>query len=177
KHLNELLQDFLSLGKLEEGRIRAEVKEFNAREFILETVDEMKAILKEGQNIQTDYAGADMVLSDKLMLKNILINLLGNASKFSGNGSIIWLTIRTGEEGLVLTVKDEGIGISEEDQQHLFSSFFRAKNVVNIEGTGLGLHIVKRYVELLEGSIELESRLNEGTSVRILLPKPASQYQ
>ncbi|MEO6963702.1 MAG: sensor histidine kinase, partial [Puia sp.] len=71
---------------------------------------------------------------------------------------------------LMMSVKDEGVGISEEDQQHLFSSFYRGKNAVNIEGTGLGLHIVKRYVDLLKGSIRVESILNAGTSVFVRLP-------
>ena len=70
----------------------------------------------------------------------------------------------------MLSVKDEGVGISEEDQQHLFSSFYRGKNAVNIEGTGLGLHIVKRYVDLLKGSIRLESSMNSGTTVFVRLP-------
>ena len=70
---------------------------------------------------------------------------------------------------LLISVKDEGIGISEEDQQHLFSSFFRGKNVINIEGTGLGLHIVKRYVALLDGEISLLSQLGQGTTVVINL--------
>ena len=173
RHLNELLEDFLSLGKLEEGRIKADLGEFNAREFVTETVDEIKSILKSKQAIHFTYDGSDLAISDKLMVKNILINLLGNASKFSADDSPIWLTVSNLDGTLRLQVRDEGIGISDEDQQHLFSSFFRAKNVVNIEGTGLGLHIVKRYVELLNGSIRLKSQLNQGTSIDIELPSPA----
>jgi len=67
-------------------------------------------------------------------------------------------------------VKDHGIGISEEDQQHLFSSFFRGKNATNIQGTGLGLHIVRRYAELMNGEVHLESKLGEGTTVTVRLP-------
>jgi len=69
-----------------------------------------------------------------------------------------------------MSVRDEGIGISAEDQQHLFSSFFRGANAVNIEGTGLGLHIVKRYVELLGGTMQLESMLDKGTTITIEVP-------
>ena len=77
---------------------------------------------------------------------------------------------RSADNKLVLTVKDNGMGISEEDQQHMFTSFYRGKNVVNIQGTGLGLHIVKRYIDLVNGSVSLESRLGEGTTITIELP-------
>ena len=69
-----------------------------------------------------------------------------------------------------LSVKDNGIGISEEDKQHLFERFFRAKNAINIQGTGLGLHIIAKYVELMNGNIEIESELEKGTSVTIQIP-------
>ncbi len=79
------------------------------------------------------------------------------------------LQVLSKDDKLIVSVKDEGIGIAAEDQLHLFSSFFRARNVVNIEGTGLGLHIVRRYVELLHGDIRLESELNKGTVVTVTL--------
>ncbi len=170
KHLNELLEDFLSLGKLDESRIKAETSAFNVQEFLEEVIDEMKSTEKEGQSINQHYSGGREFVTDKRLLKNILINLLGNAIKFSGEGSVITLDIREQNDYLILSVKDEGVGISEEDQQHLFSSFFRGKNAINIEGTGLGLHIVKGYVDLLKGSIRLESRLNSGTTVFVSLP-------
>lgn len=170
KHLNEMLEDFLSLGKLDESRIKAETSVFNVREFLEEVIDEMKSTQKEGQEIDQHYTGGKEFVTDKRLLKNILINLLGNAIKFSGEGSVITLDIREQNDYLILSVKDEGLGISEEDQQHLFSSFFRGKNALNIEGTGLGLHIVKRYVDLLKGSIQLESKLNSGTEVLVRLP-------
>lgn len=170
KHLNELLEDFLSLGKLDEGRIKAETCTFNVKEFLEEVIDEMKSTLKEDQSIDQHYTGANEFVTDKRLLKNILINLLGNAIKFSAERSVISLVIREQNDYLMLSVKDEGVGISAEDQQHLFSSFFRGKNAVNIEGTGLGLHIVRRYVDLLKGSIQLESKLNSGTTVSVRLP-------
>lgn len=169
KHLNVLLEDFLSLGKLEEGRIRAEAVTFPVREFIHEVVDEMNLILKPGQKIETSFVGAPTFYTDSRLLRNIIINLLSNAIKFSPEGAAIWLNVDNSRPQLQLSVKDQGMGISEEDQQHLFSSFFRAKNVINIEGTGLGLHIVKRYVELLNGTISLQSELNAGTTVTVIL--------
>ncbi|HEY6901059.1 MAG TPA: ATP-binding protein, partial [Puia sp.] len=77
---------------------------------------------------------------------------------------------RPSMQKIAITVRDSGIGISEEDQHHLFSSFFRGGNAVNIEGTGLGLHIVRRYLDLLKGSIRVDSRLGEGTAITIELP-------
>lgn len=171
KHLNDLLEDFLSLGKLEEGKIRAEPAEFGVREFLEEIVEEMRSLAKPGQDIQWEYSGPDNFISDKRLLKNILINLLSNAVKFSADGAAISLHVTRSASGLSLAVKDKGIGISPEDQQHLFSSFFRGGNALNIEGTGLGLHIVKRYVELLQGTMTLESALGEGTCVTVNLPE------
>ena len=172
KHLNELLEDFLSLGKLEEGRIRAEMGQFKVGEFLEEVVEDMRSLAKPGQQIHFDCPDDYNFISDKRLLRNILINLLGNASKFSAADANIWLTVRR-EPGtaLVLSGRDEGIGISAEDQQHLFSSFFRGANALNIEGTGLGLHIVRRYIELLGGTLRLESVLDKGTTITVELPE------
>lgn len=171
KHLNNLLEDFLSLGKLEEGKIRVEPAEFAVKEFLDEVVEEMRPLAKDGQRIDLAYTGSDLFDSDKRLLKNILINLLSNAVKFSPEGATIRLDAAQTEDGrLRLSVKDEGIGISEADQHHLFSSFFRGGNAVNIEGTGLGLHIVKRYADLLHGTLRLESALGKGTLVTVELP-------
>lgn len=170
KHLNDLLEDFLSLGKLDEGRIKAETVAFNVKEFLEEVIDEMKSTLKVGQSISQTYTGENVFVTDKRLLKNILINLLGNAIKFSSEHVVIWFEVHHEEDNLAFSVRDQGVGISEEDQQHLFSSFYRGKNAINIEGTGLGLHIVKRYVDLLKGNILLESKLNSGTTIKVKLP-------
>src|SRR5207342_2983785 len=97
-------------------------------------------------------------------LKNICINLLSNAIKFSAENSVIKVYAWLNKNLFTLSVKDTGIGISEEDKQHLFERFFRAKNAINIQGTGLGLHIIAKYVELMNGNIEIESELEKGTS-------------
>jgi signal transduction histidine kinase len=172
KHLNDLLEDFLSLGKLEEGRIRTEMAEFPIKEFLDEIVEEMRALTKPGQEIHCDCPGDHSFVSDKRLLRNILINLLSNASKFSPDGAGIWLTVQYAPgQDMLLSVRDEGIGISAEDQQHLFSTFFRGANAQNIEGTGLGLHIVRRYADLLGGTLGLESVLDRGTTITVRLPE------
>jgi PAS domain S-box-containing protein len=175
KHLNVLLEDFLSVGKLEEGKIMAEPAPFALRELMEEVTEEMQSIAKKGQHIYCSYPGDQLLTSDKRLVKNILVNLLSNAVKFSEEGARIDLQAGPrAKGGVVFSVRDQGIGISAEDQQHLFSSFFRGANAINIEGTGLGLHIVRRYLDLLHGTISLESTLGEGTCVRIELPETIS---
>ncbi|MEQ1675201.1 MAG: PAS domain-containing sensor histidine kinase [Chitinophagaceae bacterium] len=169
-HMNELLEDFLSLGKLEEGKVSITVTSFSLKDFAEDVVDEMKAHLKAGQEIVLTCHCSAKFTTDKRMLKNILFNMLSNAIKFSPEGKQVIVTADNSEQELLLIVKDQGIGIPEEDQEHLFSTFFRANNVSNIPGTGLGLPIVKRYVNLLGGEIMLKSKLNEGTEIKVMLP-------
>jgi signal transduction histidine kinase len=170
KHLNDLLEDFLSLGKLDEGKIGTLFTEFNLPELIADTNEDMKGILKKGQHIDYEHEGGDVILSDRKMLKNILINLISNAVKFSNENAVITIGSTLNEHIAVVSVKDEGIGISAEDQEHLFSSFFRGKNAINIQGTGLGLHIVQRYLDLMGGNVDLKSKLGEGTTITITIP-------
>jgi PAS domain S-box-containing protein len=170
RHLNDILEDFLSLGKLDEGKVENHACEFDLKEFITETMDEMKGLLKDKQHFELDYDGPTTIFSDKKLLKNILINLITNAIKFSDEESTIWIRTITNDEKAVISITDEGIGIAEEDQQHLFSSFFRGANATNIQGTGLGLHIVKRYIDLMGGSVQLKSKLDEGTTIILTIP-------
>jgi len=171
KHLNDLLEDFLSLGKLEEGKVLVKAEPIELQDFLEEVAEEMKTITKKDQKIYLDCNSHRLFISDKKLLKNILINLISNAIKFSQENSSVWVKADHSSNTLVLSVKDEGIGISEEDQQYLFASFYRGQNAVNIQGTGLGLHIVKRYIGLLHGNIRLESKLNEGTIITVELPQ------
>lgn len=170
KHLNELLEDFLSLGKLEEGKVSIATVQFSVPEFIDDIVDEVKTQLKKDQKIEYSCAGPAAFITDKRMLKNILLNLLSNGIKFSGEGKVISLETYQEHHQLKIVIKDQGIGIPEEDQQHLFTTFFRAANASNIQGTGLGLAIIKRYVNLLHGEISLQSVLEEGTTITVKLP-------
>jgi PAS domain S-box-containing protein len=170
KHLNDILEDFLNLGKLDEGKISAEHASFNLPALISDTTEEMKGLLKHSQKIIYHHDGSEEVFSDKKLLKNVLINLITNAIKFSADDSSVQLNSSVQNGQATVSVSDKGIGISEDDQEHLFSSFFRGKNAMNIQGTGLGLHIVKRYIDLLDGSVQLKSRLNEGTTITFSIP-------
>ena len=170
KHLNELLEDFLSLGRLDEGKVFAKYSQFDLEEVIHETTEGIRGLLKKDQDFVCEYEGEKEVTTDKNLMKNIMINLLTNAIKFSDEGKVIRVLARVRKGSATVSVIDSGIGISEEDQEHLFSSFFRAKNAVNIQGTGMGLHIVKRYVDLLGGQVKVISELNKGTEVQFTIP-------
>jgi signal transduction histidine kinase len=170
KHLNDLLEDFLSLGKLDEGKIGAIFGELNLKDVVHDTIEELKGLIKPGQNVQYEHHGQEIIESDKKLIKNILINLISNAIKFSDNNKNVYVASQVNQNQAVISVKDEGIGISDEDQEHLFSSFFRGKNAINIQGTGLGLHIVKRYLDLLGGDVDLQSELGKGTIITFTIP-------
>ena len=172
KHLNDILEDFLSLGKLDEGKVITSFNDFNLKEFVYEVVDEIKGLLKPGQKINISYRGKEDIFTDKKLLRNIFFNLLSNAIKFSDEGKSISLDCKV-DEIAAITVSDSGIGIAEKDQEHLFSSFFRGANALNIQGTGLGLHIVKRYVNLLHGDVNLKSKLGKGTTINVEIPVTA----
>jgi PAS domain S-box-containing protein len=166
-NLTDILNEFLSLGKIEEGKIQVHFTSFNLKEQLKLIVNEIANILKPGQEINYEHLGEAQVNLDLSLLRNIIINLISNASKFSPENSIIKIKSEVSEKSISLTIQDKGIGIPEEDQKHLFERFFRAKNVTNIQGTGLGLHIVSRYVELMNGSISVESVLEEGSTITI----------
>lgn len=171
--MKSILEDFLSLGKLEEGSVNANIAKVSAEECFSEIEDaihEMEQVLKPDQKINFSYSGNHVVNIDKNFLKNILLNLISNAIKFSKENSVIDVAANINEQELKLIVKDNGIGISEEDKQHLFERFFRAKNAVNIQGTGLGLHIVVKYLTLMNGTIEFESEIEKGTTFIIHIP-------
>lgn len=169
-HLNDILEDFLSLGKLNEGKVENNSDEVSLNEVLEETMEEMKSILKKDQQIKLTCQEDCFAFTDKKLFKNVMINLIGNAIKFSEEGTLILLNAKLDGFNVVISVTDQGIGISDEDQRHLFTSFFRGANATNIQGTGMGLHIVKRYVELLSGQIQIQSQLNKGTTVTFAIP-------
>jgi PAS domain S-box-containing protein len=165
--LTDILNDFLSVSKLEEGKMECKPEHFNLPEYITEIVSNLQPLTKKDQKINYNHSGKREVFLDKNFLKNILFNLVSNAQKFSLEGKPInILTWFSGSE-LMLEVEDHGIGISIEDQKHLFQRFFRGNNVSHIQGTGLGLNIVAKYVELMNGSIEFESIEGKGTTFTI----------
>ena len=162
-NLTDILNDFLSIGKIEEGKISTHNSIFNLQEQISRIINEINPILKQGQEIQYEHEGISEVELDHSLTSNIMINMLSNASKFSFEDSIIYVKTAVSEKHISISIQDNGLGIADEDKKHLFERFFRGKNVVNIQGTGLGLHIVAKYIEIMNGSIEVESELEKGT--------------
>lgn len=161
--LTDILNDFLSVGKIEEGKIQVRLTEFNIEEIITAVTSEIKNNLKQQQKIQYHHKGNTTVLMDSSLMKHIIMNLVSNASKFSAEGSPVEIATTYKKDQLILSVKDHGIGISKEDQKHLMERFFRGANAGNIQGTGLGLHIVSKYAELMNGTVECKSELEKGT--------------
>lgn len=169
-HLNDILEEFLSVGRLEEGRVEARPSRFRLDALVREVTVDLQGMLKAGQTIETELTCDGEVWLDQSLLRKILVNLLSNAIKYSPDHRPVRIEATCGAGSLRLAVIDQGIGISPDDQERLFERFFRAKNATNIQGTGLGLHIVGRYVELLGGRVELQSELNQGTTVTLFLP-------
>jgi PAS domain S-box-containing protein len=168
-NLTEILNDFLSLAKLEEGKIINDPSDFNLKTFIGDLLADMQATIKNNQKIEYTHVGDEAVFLDKKLIKNILFNLVSNAMKYSHDGGGIWVSTLVENSTVKIFVKDEGIGINEEDQKHLFERFFRGYNATHIQGTGLGLSIVAKYAEVLDASIDFESEENKGTEFTITI--------
>ncbi|MFN8436633.1 MAG: PAS domain-containing sensor histidine kinase [Cytophagales bacterium] len=168
--LTNILNDFLSISRLEEGMVQVNPSDFDIEELSSEIMDELNSYLKDGQQIKYQHVGNKDLNLDKNIIKNIIINLISNASKYSSEGKEIIFNTEISENILNIYVKDKGIGIPDDDKPFLFNRFFRAHNAGNIQGTGLGLNIVKKYIDLLNGTISYKSELNEGTEFYISIP-------
>jgi len=167
-NLNNILNEFLSLGKIEDGKITAHKSNFDIKDLILQQINEMIEIFKPGQKVNYAHTGNPEVTLDEVLFTNILINLLSNAAKFSAENKPVFVATNNSNGKLTFSIKDKGIGISKKDQEHLCEIFFRAANAINIPGTGVGLHIVAKYVEMMNGKLEIKSELDKGTEINII---------
>lgn len=173
--LIEILDDFLSLDTLENGKAHLRYSRFNLKDLIQACVDDIALTIKTGQKIELNYLGMEEVSQDPKALRLIVCNLLSNASKFSPEHAPIGLHINAGTTGINIQVKDKGIGIPESEHHLMFSRLFRAANATNVPGTGLGLNIIYSYIELMNGKISFDSTLGEGTVFHVMLPLPVYQ--
>ncbi len=170
-HLTMILNDFLSLGRLEEGKVEINIETVDLEYFFHEIKEEVGSFLKEGQSLSIKYdSKTHNLTTDPRILRNIMFNLISNSSKYSDTDSAITLSCDRSENKSVFSITDKGIGIPIEDQKHLFDRFFRASNSGNVQGTGLGLNIVKRYVDLLQGEITFASESGKGSTFTISIP-------
>lgn len=172
--LNDLVEDLLLLSKVGDPR-RPVVREPVDVAAVAREVADLLAGHAARQEVQLELVGTDArveVLGDEAELERMVVNLLGNAVKFSPPGTRARLEVEVDGEMLVLRFRDEGIGISAEDQGLLFTEFFRSTNpeALAVPGTGLGLTIVQRIVERHRGTVSVDSELGRGTTFTVILP-------
>lgn len=170
-NLTDILNDFLSVSRLEEGKVEYLPEKFDLVEFVKEIISETEPLCKNGQVINYQYSGEKFIEIDKKVLKHVLFNLISNAAKFSFENSTIQIKSERLEKEIILSVEDQGIGISKSDQKHLFQRFFRGRNASNIQGTGLGLSIIENYIDMMKGKISFSSIENKGTVFTVHIPQ------
>ena len=171
KSLVTILNDFLSLSKLEEGKVLSQPITFELIEFSKSIIEEIEPSKKEKQVIlfKCEMEKVEAFFDPKI-IRLVLTNLISNAIKYSNQQGEIVISLDKNDKNILIQVSDQGIGIPLEEQNKLFDRFFRARNAININGIGLGLYIVKQYIELIGGTITFESTLNEGTTFFVELP-------
>lgn len=174
RELTAMLNEFLSLERIEQGQVQAVPAEFDIVHQCIEQIEELRGLAKPGQSIDYDHSGDERnVTTDRTMLGHVISNLVTNAVKYSPEHLPIMLRTSISQSRLYITVEDHGMGIPAEDQQHLFDRFFRGSNVMTIQGTGLGLNIVRRYLDLLGGTITFTSEPGH-TIFRVEVPQHLS---
>ena len=168
--LNAILDDFLYVESIESEKYSFQLTRFKICQVIKKIVQEAQPVLKEGQKIEVVPCESPIEIFQDLKVVDIIIrNVLYNAIKYSPKDSRVELKMYQ-EDKLIVVIKDEGIGIPSEAKNHVFERFYRAKNALPVQGTGIGLNIVKRHLQKLKGSILLESEENVGTKVILKIP-------
>lgn len=172
RDLTAILNDFLSFERLEQDDVSSVPEELDIVHLCIGLLEELRGMAKAGQALEYDHSGDERsILMDRSMLVNTITNLMTNAIKYSPEGSPVTLRTAVEEGCLRITVIDRGIGIPLADQEHLFEPFFRAQNVLTIQGTGLGLHLVKRYLDLMGGEISYSSTPGQGSTFTVRIPE------
>ncbi|WP_299113942.1 PAS domain S-box protein [uncultured Winogradskyella sp.] len=170
-YLNTILNDFLSIERLESGTFNYKYSSFKLSKVINEVVYNANMLLKEGQRINYPDNIDDIIMhQDERIIELILSNIIQNAVKYSGENSEIDIRINQDKVFTVFEIEDQGIGIPKEDIENVFTRYYRAENVLNMQGTGIGLNIVKTHLENLGGHITLKSQEHKGTLVMLKIP-------
>ena len=170
--MTNLLDDVLLIGKAEAGKLEFQPKLLDISQFCRDLVEEVQVTTQSHTinfGTQDELNNFDGLVDEKL-LRHIITNLLTNAVKYSPQGKEVNFNLKCDRNQATFSIQDRGIGVSIEDQQQLFESFYRGKNVSNIPGTGLGLAIVKKSVDLHRGTITVKSQLEVGTTFIVTLP-------
>ncbi|TYA92307.1 PAS domain-containing sensor histidine kinase [Seonamhaeicola marinus] len=174
-YLNNILNDFLSIEKLETGKINYKYSSFRLTKVVDEVIYNANMLLKEGQNINYPKNIDELSLfQDEKIVELALSNLVHNAIKYSPENSNIDIKIEQGESYTRFEVKDSGIGIPAADQKQIFNRYFRAENALLSQGTGIGLNIVKSHLNNLGGNVSFVSEENKGSTFTIKLPNKAN---
>ncbi|MBL0235546.1 MAG: PAS domain S-box protein [Saprospiraceae bacterium] len=171
-YLNGILNEFLNLTRIEEGRYEIKLEYFSLSELLQDIIDDFEFIKKNNQilNLNFDKLLKFNMNSDKTCIRHILNNLITNAIKYSSEGAIIDINLDEEKDHYIIDVVDHGIGIPEKEQKFIYDIFYRGSNVLNIQGTGLGLNIVKKYLEAIHGNLSFHSKENIGTSFHVKIP-------
>ena len=173
-YLNNILNDFLSLEKLETGRVNYNFKTFKISKVVNEVVYNANMLLKQGQKINYPKNIDEFVIhQDEKILELAFSNLIHNAIKYSPGESIIDIVIEQNTLETTIAVIDSGIGIPIKEQKNIFNRYFRAENATLTQGTGIGLNIAKSHIENLGGTIIFLSKENKGSTFTIKLPNQA----
>ncbi|NJC25582.1 PAS domain-containing sensor histidine kinase [Neolewinella antarctica] len=171
QQLTEVLNDFLSLSKVEQGEVEVRPWLLDLNAIVTISVEESEGQLRQGQQVVIDLADEpERLVADPKLLRHVLANLISNAAKYSEPGMSIIVSSGILDGRAYVSVADEGIGIPASDQAHIYDRFFRAGNVENVKGTGLGLNIVQHYVQLMGGEVQFTSKLGHGSTFTIYLP-------
>lgn len=171
KNMVQLLDDILTINRAETGNLEFNPQSLALEKFCRQFVEEIKLSTDTQHQLKFICQGKRInVCLDEKLLRSILANLLSNAIKYSPQDSCIYLYLIFHSDKIELKVKDKGVGISPEDMREIFEPFYRGQNVRHLTGTGLGLVVVKKCVDLHSGNIIITSERNKGTSVEIILP-------
>ena len=171
KYLDNILNDFLSVERLESGKVNYKKSIFPLSKVVNEVVYDSNMLLKEGQTILYPHDIDDINLQfDEKILELVLSNLVHNAIKYSPENTQIDIQVNTKKNLLSLKIVDQGIGIPKEEQKYIFDRYFRAGNALLTQGTGIGLNIAKRHLENLGGDITFKSMENKGTTFEVIIP-------
>jgi PAS domain S-box-containing protein len=178
RRMADLMEEVLVLGMVESGRLNFQPTTLDFSAFCRRLGDELQSATNNKCPIQISApADAQESFADERLLQHVFTNLLSNAVKYSPAGHPVHLDIERDGPLAICRVRDHGIGIPEADLAQLFSAFFRGRNAGQVPGTGLGLTIVKRCVELHRGKIKVESTVGRGTTVIVKLPLFAANHQ
>lgn len=168
-YMTSLLNDFLSLDKIDSGVVNLNMQKIDLNKLLEECLEETAGLKRPHQSIHVQN-DIEQLESDPFLLKSIMINLISNGLKYSGEQGTVWINTSIENNAFVICVNDNGMGIPQTELQNLFTRFFRASNAQEIKGTGLGLHIVSRHVDMLAGKITCDSEEGVGTQFCISLP-------